>query len=187
MGIRAILSPARSVLNPMLSDEPVIEVEGSSANVFYTPGARRLNQYMELIVAGSAGLCLALAGILKAVDGPAALVNLFTLLAFAIAGIPALQSVWEKVSEMRIDVDVLMLLGAVLAAYIGSPLEGALLLFLFALSGGLESLALRRTQSAIIALQHLAPNEANLVEGDASRRVPLRQLPVGAAILISPG
>src|SRR5262245_53743126 len=43
---------------------------------------------------------------------------------------------------LRFDIDVLMVVGASLAAYLGHPEEGALLLFLFVLSGALEDLAM---------------------------------------------
>jgi len=183
----SVISPARGALNPILSDDPVIELEGQTTAVFYTPAAQRIAGHMELIVAAAAGLLLLAAWILSLSGGPEALEWLFTLLAFAVAGIPAIESVWEKICRLRIDIDLLMVLGAGLAAYIGRPFEGALLLFLFALSGGLESFALRRTQRAIVALRELAPKEATVLDGGTAVRVHLRHVPVGARILVRPG
>ncbi len=179
--------PSRGALNPILSDEPIIDTDDQSAAVFYTPSAQRLAANIEVIIAIVAGVFLATAWTLSKLGGPEPLVRLFTLFAFAVAGLPALEAVWEKIQKFRIDIDLLMLLGAGLAAYIGSPFEGALLLFLFALSGGLESFALRRTQRAIVALRHLAPKEALVLDGDRAVRTPLRQVLVGAAILVRPG
>lgn len=187
MDVRNVFSSARRALKPVLAEEPVIDIAGSTANVFYTPGARRIAQSIELIIAAGAGLCLLTAWVIDLSQGPEPLRNVFILLAFAIAGVPALAEVWEKLSAFRIDIDLLMVLGAGLAAYIGEPFEGALLLFLFALSGGLESFALRRTQSAIVSLRELAPTEASLVEGDTTRRVPLRQVDLHATVLVRPG
>lgn len=181
------LIPARGSLNPILSDEPIIDADGDSSLVFYTQSARRIAANVDLIVAVSAGICLLTAWILKLSGGPRPLQGLFTLLAFAIAGMPAIQSVWEKLVQLRIDIDLLMVLGAVLAAYIGSPFEGALLLFLFALSGALESFALRRTQRAIVNLRDLAPKEATLLDDGSTVRVRLRQVPIGATVLVRPG
>ncbi len=182
-----LISPARRALNPILSDDPMIETDGAAVNVFYTPLSQRIAQQMAMIVAAAAGVCLLIAFTISRADGPRPLQSLFTLLAFAIAGVPALETVWSKLRGLRIDIDLLMILGAALAAHIGSPFEGALLLFLFALSGGLEQLALRRTQSAIIALRALAPKEALRIDGDTTHRVPLRQIPIGARILVRPG
>jgi Cd2+/Zn2+-exporting ATPase len=187
MRVDSLFSSARRALKPVLSDEAVADFAGSTANVFYTPAARRIARHMELIIAAGAGLCLASAWVIDLSAGPRPLRDLFILLAFAVAGIPALSQVWSKLSEFRIDIDLLMLLGAGLAAYIGSPFEGALLLFLFALSGGLESYALRRTQSAIVALRQLTPTEATLIDNGAAARVPLRQVRVGATVLVKPG
>jgi len=187
MSILSIIAPARRAVNPILMDDPVVDVDSSSVHVFYTPRARFIAKRMDLIIAGSAGVCLFVSWILSLASGPEPLVSLFILFAFAIAGIPAVEEVWRKISSFRIDIDLLMLLGAGLAAYIQRPFEGALLLFLFALSGALESFALRRTQSAIIALRNLSPREATLMDGDQNRRVLLRHVSVGAKILVKPG
>ena len=187
MNTGTLFRTTREACNPVLSDAPMIDADVPAAHVFYTSSAQRLDRHMDLIVAGAAGVVLLAAWILSMVAGPQSLRNLFILIAFAIAGTPALTEVWGKLKKFRIDIDLLMLLGAGLAAYIGSPFEGALLLFLFALSGGLESYALRRTQSAIVALRDLAPTEATLLEGTTTRRVALRRVPMGAVILVRSG
>lgn len=187
MNLRELFGTARRALKPVLSDQPVFEMPGSATAVFYTPLSQRISQSLEMIIAGTSGVSLLIAWGIDLSGGPWPLRNLFVFLAFAVAGVPALSEVWGKLSEFRIDVDLLMLLGAGLAAYIGSPFEGALLLFLFALSGGLESIALRRTQSAIVAMRELAPTEATLLDGETMSRVPLRQVPVGAVVLVRPG
>lgn len=182
-----VIEPARGALNPILSDAPLIDSEAETTHAFFTPLAQRISQNVELIIAAASGICLLTAWIISKTGAAQPLAHLFTLLAFAIAGVPALESVWEKLREFRIDVDLLMVLGAGLAAYIGSPFEGALLLFLFALSGGLETFALRRTEQAIVALRHLAPKEATVLEGGSATRTPLRQVQIGARILVRPG
>src|SRR5690606_12852635 len=59
---------------------------------------------------------------------------------------------WEVIRGLDSNIDVLMVVGAVLAASLGRPEEGALLLFLFVLSGALNDLAMERTRSAVTAL-----------------------------------
>ncbi|MBI1826612.1 MAG: cation-translocating P-type ATPase [Planctomycetes bacterium] len=181
-----VISSVPARLNPVLADEPLLD-STVGVEFFYTPLARSINRWEEIIIAGSAGAFLLLTWILAAIHGPSPIVGLFTLLAFSIGALPALEAVWSTVRRLRIDIDVLMLLGAGLAAIIGSPFEGALLLFLFALSGAMESFAVRRTQSEISALSDLAPKYANVIAGDDTIRVPLRQVPLGAQILIRPG
>ncbi len=60
----------------------------------------------------------------------------------------------------KFDIDVLMVVGAALAAWLNAPAEGALLLFLFVLSGALEALAMQRTTRAVEALHRLMPTAA---------------------------
>ncbi len=182
-----IFTPVSHASKPVLSDDPVIDTEGPAAGVFFTPEAQSIERNMGLIVAVASGVALAVAWIIALSHGPDPLRKLFILLAFATAGVPALTEVWSKLSKFRIDIDLLMLLGAVLAAYIGSPFEGALLLFLFALSGGLEAFAVRRTQTAIVALRRLTPTEATVMDGETTHRVSLRQVAIGAALLVRPG
>ncbi len=181
------ISPTRSALNPILLDDPVFEVDAAASSVFYTPFAQALDRHIRLIGAGVAGLFLAAAFLGRVVGLPMPLVHLLTLLAFVIGAIPALSSVWDSIRAIKIDIDVLMVLGALLAAIIGSPMEGALLLFLFALSGALESYALNRTQTAIVALRKLAPTEALVMDGDQARAVRVGRVRIGARILVRPG
>ncbi len=184
---RVVFRPSRGVFNPVLADDSLVEREGESASVFYTAFSRQIAQSMGLIIAAAAGACLLSAWLLALAGAAAPLHQMFVLLSFVIAGCPALSEVWHKLRGLRVDIDLLMLLGAGLAAWIGSPFEGALLLFLFALSGGMEGYALRRTQTAINALRDLAPPEATLIDGDAQTHVPLRQVAVGAVVLVKPG
>ena len=53
-----LVSPARRALNPVLSDDPVIESDGASADVFHTPKAQWIAHQMGMIVAAAAGVCL---------------------------------------------------------------------------------------------------------------------------------
>ncbi|MCC6675917.1 MAG: cation-translocating P-type ATPase [Phycisphaerales bacterium] len=89
--------------------------------------------------------------------------------------------------SLRFDIDVLMIVGAWLAAYLGHPEEGALLLFLFTLSGALEDLAMQRTKREVEALHKLMPTEAVVFrDGDWTTAAP-ETLVVGERIKIRPG
>lgn len=187
MKMQSIIDPGRRALNPILSDDVLMISDGGSEAMFYTPLANRINESLDLIVAMTAGLFLLAAWVFSLADAPLPLVHLFTLFAFASAGLPALIEVWKKLLEIRIDIDLLMVLGALLAAYIGSPFEGALLLFLFALSGAMETFSLRRTQSAITALRDLSPQDAIVLRDGVATRVPLRYVNLGDRVLVRPG
>ena len=79
------------------------------------------------------------------------------------------RAAWASIREAKFDIDVLMVVGAAFAAGTGNPREGALLLFLFVLSGALEDLAMQRTTRAVEALHKLMPTKAlrRVGEGEA--------------------
>lgn len=98
-------------------------------------------------------------------------------------GRPAIQSVLER----RFDIDVLMVVGAGLAAYIGHPQEGSLLLFLFVLAGALEDLAMERTRREVAALHGIMPKDALVLRGTEWIIVDPGELIAGDIIKVRPG
>jgi Zn2+/Cd2+-exporting ATPase len=93
----------------------------------------------------------------------------------------------ESIKRRRIDVDILMILAALGAAYVGAPFEGAMLLFLFSLSNLLQDLAISRTRKAIRSLMKSHPTEALCRQDGELRRMPLEKLKIGDVVLIRPG
>ncbi|MEX2571087.1 MAG: cation-translocating P-type ATPase [Gemmatimonadota bacterium] len=96
---------------------------------------------------------------------------------------------WEELKGGRLSIDFLMGAAAVGAALVGSPLEGAVLIFLFSLSKALEAYAMGRTRHAIGRLMDLRPGEATLAdpEGRPVGKIPVDDLVPGQLILIRPG
>lgn len=86
-----------------------------------------------------------------------------------------------------LNIDMLMALGAMGAAALGRWGEGAVLIFLFALSNALEEFASGRTRRAIEALVTLRPDEALVRSADGEERVvPLGQVQVGDLVVVRP-
>lgn len=98
----------------------------------------------------------------------------------------ALQAAWRSVASREIDVNVLMVLAAVGSVAIGRPVEAAVLLFLFALSGTLEEYAMARTRSAIEGLIKLRPDNAIVVVDGKDTSVPVEQVKVGDVVRVRP-
>jgi Zn2+/Cd2+-exporting ATPase len=92
-----------------------------------------------------------------------------------------------SLARLRFDIDVLMVVGAGLAAYIGHPEEGALLLFLFVLSGALEDLAQGRTRREVEALHKLMPTDALVERDGAWALTDAGTLRAGERIRVRPG
>jgi len=87
-----------------------------------------------------------------------------------------------------LDVDLLMIVAAIVAAAIGQIFDGALLIVIFATSGALEALATRRTADSVRALLALAPEQATRVTSEGVEElVETAALCVGDLVLIRPG
>lgn len=97
------------------------------------------------------------------------------------------RAAWEALSEKRVDIDVLMVVGAIAAASIGHAEEGALLLFLFVLSGALEDMAMARTKREIEALHKLMPTEATVLRAGVWVDAAPESLVAGERVKIRPG
>jgi Cd2+/Zn2+-exporting ATPase len=93
----------------------------------------------------------------------------------------------ESLKRRRIDVDILMVLAALGAAFVGAPFEGAMLLFLFSLSNVLQDLAISRTRKAIKSLMKLRPSEALCRRSGELRMILIEELEIGDTVLIRPG
>ncbi len=114
-------------------------------------------------------------------------VVLFALIAFAAGGYSGVTGAIAEAKEGRLDIDFLMITAALGAALIGQWMEGALLLFLFTLSGALEEFAMDRTRKAIEALSELRPDVATVRRDGAELIVPVEELQVAEIVLVRPG
>ena len=113
--------------------------------------------------------------------------NLFYLLAYVTGGTFGVLASFQSLRQWTIDVDLLMVLAALGAAYVGRPLEGASLLFLFSLSNVLQEYAIDRTRKAINSLMKLRPEKALTRRGGETVLLPVEQLVVGDIVLVRPG
>ena len=106
-----------------------------------------------------------------------------------LGAIHGLKAAAESLAEREPNIDVLMVVGAGLAASIGHPGEGALLLFMFTLAGALEHRAMAKAKDAVARLSKLMPNEAIRRVGDGSAWEPVKaeELRVDDLVLVRPG
>ncbi|MGH8995208.1 MAG: heavy metal translocating P-type ATPase [Acidimicrobiales bacterium] len=87
-----------------------------------------------------------------------------------------------------LDVDLLMIVAALVAAGIGQGVDGGLLIVIFATSGSLEAVATKRTRDSVRSLLDLAPEQATrLLPDGAEELVGAAELVVGDVILVRPG
>ncbi len=107
--------------------------------------------------------------------------------AYVAGGSFALRKGVEALLHGVIDIDLLMVLAALGAAFVGSFLEGAVLLFLFSFSNVLQAYAIDRTRNAIRALMKLRPKQASVRRGDTTVVLPIERVMVGDCIVVKPG
>lgn len=89
--------------------------------------------------------------------------------------------------EKKLDVDLLMVVAAIGAASIGYWMDGAILIFIFSLSGALEGYTMEKTNKAIQSIMELRPEEAVLLQDGAERKIKVEALKKGDIIIVRPG
>ncbi len=112
---------------------------------------------------------------------------LCALIAFGAGGYSGLVGAISEARQGKLDIDFLMLAAALGAALIGEWEEGALLLFLFTLSGALESFAMERTRKAIEALAVLRPETARVRRPAGEVMLAIDDIAIGDIVLVHPG
>jgi Cd2+/Zn2+-exporting ATPase len=118
---------------------------------------------------------------------PAALAPWFFVAAYLAGGWHGTIHGLRTLFSGTVDVDLLMILAALGAAFVHHAFEGAMLLFLFSLSHTLQEMAIEKSRSAITALMKLRPENALCKRGAETRLVPINELIVGDIILVRPG
>jgi Cd2+/Zn2+-exporting ATPase len=145
------------------------------------------NQFFEPLF-----VALTLAGIIAGVlierlGGPPGSLLAVHLATYTFGGFYALRAVLAALRQRTIEVDLLMILAALGAAYLDAWTEGAILLFLFSLSNLLQGYAMDRTRRAIAALLELRPDTVPVRRGEAQVELPLEAVQVGDTIVLRPG
>ncbi len=92
----------------------------------------------------------------------------------------------KALKDREFNIDLLMFVAAIGAAFLGQFAEGALLLFLFSMGHSLESYALEKANKSIAGLAALAPKTALVKDQDGTKEVPIEDLKVGDIVIIKP-
>lgn len=143
-------------------------------------------QHGELIAAGISGILILIGWILK--DQSMWSIPLF-ILAFVIGGFAkAKEGIEETISSKTLNVELLMIFAAIGSALIGYWAEGAILIFIFSLSGALETYTSNKSKKDLTALMSIAPDEATLIEEDGTTiQIAASSLTPGDRIMIKAG
>lgn len=97
------------------------------------------------------------------------------------------EGISELIHDHTLNVDLLMALAAIGACLIGNWFEGAMLTFIFCLSGALEEYATNKSTKEITALMNIAPNEALKIVDNQHITVPVETLELGDLVFVPKG
>ena len=147
----------------------------------------KIKPHAELIAAGLSGVFIAAGWIMDKMGDQVASI-IFYLLAFLIGGFAKAKEGIEATYENKeLNVEMLMIFAAIGSAIIGYWTEGAILIFIFAVSGALETYTMNKSHKEISSLMKLQPEEALLINNGIERRVSVSELKIGDQILVKPG
>lgn len=142
----------------------------------------------ELLFSLFAGLLLLIGWLGGLLLGfPPLLSTTFYIAAYIFGGWDISQHAWHALREKHFDTDLLMVMAAIGAAFLGEFAEGALLLFLFSLGHALEERALDRARRAVSALADLAPKTALVRRNGKEQELPVESLQLEDIVIVRPG
>lgn len=108
--------------------------------------------------------------------------------AFLIGGFAkAKEGIEATIKDKSLNVEILMILAATGAFIVGEFFEGAILIFIFAVSGVLESYATQQSEKNLTALLKLAPKTANKLENDVIIEVSIEDIHIGDLVVVRVG
>jgi Zn2+/Cd2+-exporting ATPase len=99
----------------------------------------------------------------------------------------AKEGIEETIKEKALNVELLMFLAAIGSALIGYWWEGGILIFIFSLSGALETYTTNKSRKEISALFDLQPEKAVLLIKGDEKVIPVDQLRIDDDIIVRPG
>jgi Cd2+/Zn2+-exporting ATPase len=165
------------------------------ASTFFLPRFPTLvKKHPDVIAAAICGL-LVLLGWLTLHWGWLELSLLILPAAYVIGGYgSACEGLTTLFQEKELDVDLLMIVAALGAAFLGLwrreyylIVDGAVLILIFSISGALEGYAMQRTERSIRSLMSLTSDTARVVQEGREHMIPVAQLQIGDRVLVKPG
>lgn len=144
--------------------------------------------YMELIAATVCGILILTGWLFHHVNNETLSIITY-LLAFVIGGFAkAKEGIEETIANKSLNVEMLMVFAAIGSAIIGYWAEGAILIFIFAVSGALETYTMNKSNKEISSLMSIQPEEAvKILPNGNEQIVPVSTLNITDCIFIKPG
>ena len=174
---------SHAIIQNIVSAGFTAEVEGREK---LDDGKSRISKRIILtIISGiliAAGASLDFTGILQQ-----AVIPLY-IAAMLFGGILMARKGFYALKTLTLDMNFLMTLAVIGAAFIGEWLEGAMVIFLFSIAELLEAGSLNRARNAIRSLMELAPETARIIRDNGDfETLQIDSVEVGVLISVRPG
>jgi len=157
-----------SAWNTELFEPFFASAHAESKSPFLKPAARLWGRNLPLRVALGAALLWVASVVAVLVGGWSPAAYLLCSAVYFLVGTRAAIKVVEQLRERHLEIDGLMVVAALAAALIGSPLEGSLLLVLFSTAESVERWVDSRMRDALVRLQKAHPLKARLMRPDGT-------------------
>lgn len=159
-----------------------------SVSPFLRSDSRRWSVNLTLKASILAAFLLLASFILSFYPSTVPFSHILLVAVYFLAGIPSLIESIEDLIDGEINIDILMTLAAFSSVFIGSGMEGGLLLVLFALSGSMEDAVTMKAKGALSSLNKLSPTRACVIQPDGTlKERSVKDIPVGTRLLVRAG
>jgi len=108
-------------------------------------------------------------------------------LAIIIGGFDLFKVGLKNLTKLDFDMKTLMTIAIIGAAIIGEWAEGAVVVFLFALSEALEGYSIDKARQSIRSLMDIAPNRATIRRGNETMEIDVEDVQISDIMIIKPG
>ncbi|WP_182004954.1 heavy metal translocating P-type ATPase [Priestia aryabhattai] len=115
------------------------------------------------------------------------MITVLYAIAMIVSGYKPAKSAYYGIKSRSLDMNVLMTIAALGAAVIGEWLEGATVVWLFALGVALQTRSIEQTRNSIRGLMDLAPSEAWVKENGQLIKKAAEDISIGTTIVVKPG
>ncbi len=150
-------------------------------------GGSAERQWVRQGLLWTAAAALALGLIAEWTGGPAALAIACFVASLGAGTALTARKAATAIRARAVDINVLMLIAAAGAVWLGQWSEAATVVFLFSVAQALEARTLDRARFAIRALMDLTPADALVRDGAGDRRMSAEQVVPGMIVVVRPG